>query len=142
MVDDSRTKNDDDDAEDNNNSSCYTKNYDGHLPLHWLQPIDDKKKESIILPSFRDLQQKTHRTLYGSDTPIQLLGRRQAVISIPRDKSPIGSVDTPIQHLVDLINCHSRFCTLSSCSGRLSLFDPNGSTSCLLYTSPSPRDSR
>jgi tRNA wybutosine-synthesizing protein 3 len=27
---------------------------------------------------------------------------------------------------VDLINSHSRFCTLSSCSGRLSLFDPTG----------------
>eukprot|EP00536_Pseudo-nitzschia_multiseries_P001884 jgi/Psemu1/182233/e_gw1.24.102.1 len=45
-----------------------------------------------------------------------------------RDKSPKGSVDAPIQHLVDLINSHSRFCTLSSCSGRLSLFDPNGSS--------------
>jgi tRNA(Phe) wybutosine-synthesizing methylase Tyw3 len=135
MIDDSRTKNYDDVAstqqqqqheEDINNNdcssqiSCYTKNYDGHLPLHWLQPIDEKKES--ILPSFRDLQQKTHRTLYGSDT-IQL-GREV----IPRDKSPIGSVDTPIQHLVDLINCHSRFCTLSSCSGRMSLFDPNGSS--------------
>ncbi|OEU07586.1 hypothetical protein FRACYDRAFT_251007 [Fragilariopsis cylindrus CCMP1102] len=132
MVDDSRTKNDDDVAgtqqqQQQQQQQQHTKNYDGHLPLHWLQPIDDKTES--ILPSFRDLQQKTHQTLYGSDTPIQLLGRRQAVISIPRDKSPIGSVDPPIQHLVDLINCHSRFCTLSSCSGRMSLFDPNGRSS-------------
>jgi len=119
---------------DNRDINNYDNNSEGHLPLHWLQPKDQQKSqidanESIsdltvqnqtTLPSFRDLQQKTHRTLYGTDT-IQTILRR------PRDKSPKGSVDTPIQHLVDLINCHSRFCTLSSCSGRLSLFDPNGS---------------
>ncbi len=96
--------------------SIYEKNFDGHLPLHWLQPKEFVSKE-LSLPSFRDLQLKTHRTLYGTTN---------STIVPPRDKSPKGSVDAPIRHLVDLINSHSRFCTLSSCSGRLSLFDPNG----------------
>jgi len=120
---------------DNRDINNYDNNTDGHLPLHWLQPKEQQKSQNdaneslsgvkvqnqTTLPSFRDLQQKTHRTLYGTDTIQTMSGR-------PRDKSPKGSVDTPIQHLVHLINCHSRLCTLSSCSGRLSLFDPNGSS--------------
>ena len=42
-----------------------------------------------------------------------------------RDKSPKGSVDVHIVNLVDLINHHQSFATLSSCSGRISIFDPN-----------------
>ena len=101
-----------------NSSSAYANNFDGHLPLHWLQPKEEGNT-TMALPSFRDLQLKTHRTLYGTT---------HTLIVPPRDKSPKGSVDAPIQHLVDLINSHSRFCTLSSCSGRITLFDPSGSS--------------
>jgi len=98
----------------------YAQTFDGHLPLHWLQPRDQGEIcKSGTLPSFRDLQLKTHRTLYGTNNSTTVP---------PRDKSPKGSVDSPIRHMVDLINSHSRFCTLSSCSGRLSLFDPSGSS--------------
>ena len=80
-----------------------------YVPLDWLQPLRLFEEEAS-LPSFVDLQQKTRQTLYGSAND---------------DKSPKGSVDEPIRPLVDLINRHSSVCTLSSCSGRLSLFDPN-----------------
>ena len=102
-------------------SPSYEHNFDGHLPLHWLQPKDHTLagKHQPILSSFKDLQLKTHRTLYGTTN---------STIVPPRDKSPKGSVDLPIRHLVDLINSHSRYCTLSSCSGRLSLFDPSGNS--------------
>lgn len=103
---------------DDSSSPSYETNFDGHLPLHWLQPKDPTSAQSI-LSSFKDLQLKTHRTLYGTTN---------STIVPPRDKSPKGSVDLPIRHLVDLINSHSRFCTLSSCSGRLSLFDPSGNS--------------
>ena len=103
---------------DDGSSPLYETNFDGHLPLHWLQPKDPTSAQSI-LSSFKDLQLKTHRTLYGTTN---------STIVPPRDKSPKGSVDLPIRHLVDLINSHSRFCTLSSCSGRLSLFDPSGNS--------------
>jgi len=89
-------------------SDCYTPPQ--HLPLHWLEPVDHEQGDPI-LPSFVDLQRKTLSTLYDH---------------VDRDKSPKGSVDVPIRHLVDLINHHSHFSTLSSCSGRISLFDPSG----------------
>jgi len=38
------------------------------------------------------------------------------------DKSPKGSVDAPIRGLVRLMNSHPNFVTLSSCSGRISLY--------------------
>ncbi len=39
------------------------------------------------------------------------------------DRSPKGSIDLPIVHLVDFINRNcSDFCTTSSCSGRISVF--------------------
>ena len=117
-------------------SPIYEANFDGHLPLHWLQPnINDhrtKDQTETILPSFRDLQLKTHRTLYGTTN---------STVVPPRDKSPKGSVDLPIRHLVDLINSHSRFCTLSSCSGRLSLFDPSGNSSSSSSSHESDSDS-
>ncbi|VEU39638.1 unnamed protein product [Pseudo-nitzschia multistriata] len=99
--------------------SCAEK-FEGNLPLHWLQPR--KESGGDALPSFRDLRLKTHRTLYGTEHG----GGGGLLLPPNRDKSPKGSVDAPIRHLVDLINSHSRFCTLSSCSGRLSLFDPSG----------------
>jgi len=49
--------------------------------------------------------------------------------SNPKDKSPKGSVDAPIRELVWLINQHPEYATLSSCSGRIAVFDPNNVTS-------------
>ncbi|GAX22722.1 tRNA wybutosine-synthesizing protein 3 [Fistulifera solaris] len=75
-----------------------------------LRP-DYEDQPNELLPSFNALRQKTLSTLYEGNQ---------------RDKSPKGSVDAPIQDLVDLINSHSSFATLSSCSGRIALFDPTG----------------
>jgi tRNA wybutosine-synthesizing protein 3 len=65
-----------------------------------------------VLPSFSNIRGKNLETLY----PDSFAARP--------DKSPKGSVDHPIQGMVDLINAHPSFVTLSSCSGRISLFDP------------------
>ena len=113
------------------------------LPLEWLKPvtkrsttsrkngteIDDSAADDDMLPSFVDLQRKTIRTLYGDGDGSD-------------DKSPKGSVDGPIRPLVDLINKHSCFCTLSSCSGRISLFDPNGRHSAASETETTNSNSR
>ncbi len=72
-----------------------------------------------ILPSFGDLKRKTLQSLYGLDK------NKDYNHNLLRDRSPKGSVDEPIRSLVDLINAHPSFSTLSSCSGRISLFDPN-----------------
>eukprot|EP00980_Cylindrotheca_fusiformis_P008402 scaffold1776_cov106-Cylindrotheca_fusiformis.AAC.1 len=87
-----------------------------HLPLNLLEPIATSadNDNDVLLPSFVDLQRKTIQTLYHHGD------------MLVDDKSPKGSVDGPIRPLVDLINRHSSYCTLSSCSGRISLFDPNG----------------
>lgn len=66
-----------------------------------------------ILLSFPDIKAKTTLTLYQGGA---------------LDRSPKGSVDEPIRPLVDLINRHPSFSTLSSCSGRISLFQPWGRT--------------
>lgn len=89
--------------------------------------MDGKKHHELLsaevsLPSFAELQQKTRQTLYGINT-------ENDNSNDFTDKSPKGSVDHPIQSLVDLINHHSAVSTLSSCSGRISLFDPNGEDS-------------
>ena len=42
------------------------------------------------------------------------------------DKSRKGSIDTPILPLINLINTHPGFVTLSSCSGRALLYTPGG----------------
>jgi tRNA wybutosine-synthesizing protein 3 len=65
-----------------------------------------------ILPSFASIRKKTLQTLYQD--------------GLNRDKSPKGCVDKPIQMLVNLINAHPSFATLSSCSGRIAIFDPAG----------------
>jgi tRNA wybutosine-synthesizing protein 3 len=91
------------------------------IPLEDLQPDSpttledraDSSSSSRILPSFAHLKHKTHQLLYEN---------------VGDDKSPKGSVDVLIRPLVDLLNKHPSFSTLSSCSGRISLFDPNGRT--------------
>lgn len=70
--------------------------------------IDD---EASFLPSFADLRRKNLDALYGDGD----------------DKSPKGSVDIAIRGLCDLINTHPSFVTLSSCSGRIAIFDPKES---------------
>lgn len=64
-----------------------------------------------LLPSFASLRDRNLRTLYGDEY-------------INNDKSPKGSVDEKIRPLVNLINLHPEFVTLSSCAGRVAIFDP------------------
>src|SRR6056300_708697 len=73
--------------------------------------------EEASLPSFASLRERNLKTLYG-DTKISEY--------INNDKSPKGSVDEKIRPLVNLINLHPEFVTLSSCSGRVAMFDPVG----------------
>lgn len=58
------------------------------------------------------------------ETPFAL--RKQRVLydlmSSDTDKSPKGFVDEPIAQLIQDINASERFCTTSSCSGRIALF--------------------
>ena len=70
------------------------------------------------LPSYASIREKNLKTLYGD---IQISEY------INNDKSPKGSVDEKIRPLVNLINLHPEFVTLSSCSGRVAMFDPIGS---------------
>lgn len=72
-----------------------------------------------MLPSFHSLRERNLRTLYGDS---KIISNYSAV----DDKSPKGSVDVKIRPLVDLINRHPEYVTLSSCSGRVALFDPDG----------------
>lgn len=74
-------------------------------------------EEASSLPSFASLRERNLKTLYG-DTKISEY--------INNDKSPKGSVDEKIRPLVNLINLHPEFVTLSSCSGRVAMFDPVG----------------
>lgn len=74
--------------------------------------------DEASLPSFPSLRERNLKTLYG-DTKISEY--------INNDKSPKGSVDEKIRPLVNLINLHPEFVTLSSCSGRVAMFDPAGS---------------
>ncbi|KAL3933029.1 MAG: hypothetical protein SGBAC_010576 [Bacillariaceae sp.] len=111
------------------------------IPLHWLaensntSPASSRKQnrdgnQEVLLPSFVDLRRKSLQALYRT-TDGSIIGT---------DKSPKGSVDAPIQPLVDLINKSSSYCTLSSCSGRLSLFDPNGRHEGMQGSSPDAED--
>jgi len=70
-----------------------------------------------MLPSFPSLRERNLQTLYG-DTKVSTY--------TDVDKSPIGCVDRKVRPLVDLINSHPEYVTLSSCSGRIALFDPSG----------------
>ena len=71
-----------------------------------------------MFPSFPSLRERNLITLYG-DTKV-------SGDFTDKDKSPKGSVDYKIRPLVDLINRHPEYVTLSSCSGRVALFDPTG----------------
>jgi tRNA wybutosine-synthesizing protein 3 len=84
-------------------------------PENNLNPI--LLNEEASLPSFASLRERNLKTLYG-DTKISEY--------INNDKSPKGSVDEKIRPLVNLINLHPEFVTLSSCSGRVAMFDPVG----------------
>ena len=82
--------------------------------------------EEEILPSFAAIKQKTLDTLYfveGKDHNVDKNSKNNHFQVA--DKSPKGSVDSRIRPLVDLINHHESLATLSSCSGRMALFDPN-----------------
>jgi tRNA(Phe) wybutosine-synthesizing methylase Tyw3 len=89
----------------------------------------------MMLPSFPALRERNLRTLYGNDYKEYIVNgsnggrsKRGATANTTTliDKSPKGSVDVRIQPLVNLINCHPDYVTLSSCSGRVALFDPGG----------------
>ncbi len=47
----------------------------------------------------------------------------KALVLARLDKSPKGSLDTPILHLIHAINRADRYVTTSSCSGRIVLFE-------------------
>jgi tRNA wybutosine-synthesizing protein 3 len=84
-----------------------------------------------ILPSFASIREKTLKTLYGvtkSNSRNEGVTQDSRISQDFQDKSPKGSVDAPIQALVDLINAHPSFSTLSSCSGRIAIFDPSGAS--------------
>lgn len=72
---------------------------------------DDDGNDKTILPSFPGLRQQNLSVLYNN--------------SKSTDKSRAGGVDPHIQALVNCINRHQSYVTLSSCSGRISLFDPH-----------------
>jgi tRNA(Phe) wybutosine-synthesizing methylase Tyw3 len=65
------------------------------------------------LPSFRHTKSSVLTNLYGTNEALR------------KDLSPKGSVDAPIRELVFRLNQHPDYATLSSCSGRIALFDPN-----------------
>eukprot|EP00559_Dactyliosolen_fragilissimus_P005267 CAMPEP_0184862136 /NCGR_PEP_ID=MMETSP0580-20130426/6648_1 /TAXON_ID=1118495 /ORGANISM="Dactyliosolen fragilissimus" /LENGTH=982 /DNA_ID=CAMNT_0027359875 /DNA_START=72 /DNA_END=3017 /DNA_ORIENTATION=+ len=82
---------------------------------------NSKNDEDKVLPSFPDIRKRTLRSLYGIDTSSQK--NETCNHALLRDKSPKGSVDEHIRSLVDLLNSHPSYATLSSCAGRISLFD-------------------
>ena len=100
---------------------CCSNAYQKMKPENNLNPI--LLNEEAYLPSFASLRERNLKTLYG-DTKISEY--------INNDKSPKGSVDEKIRPLVNLINLHPEFVTLSSCSGRVAMFDPEG-IFCLTY---------
>ena len=85
-------------------------------------PNSQQSIDYMIYPGFRDIRSKTLRSLYGIEDEKDMSKVNHKLLV---DKSPKGSVDEAIRSLVDLINAHPSYATLSSCSGRISLFDPN-----------------
>lgn len=65
----------------------------------------------LIQSTFNQIKSNVLKSLYGG--------------GVIGDKSPKGSLDEPIRDLVHLINQHPNYVTLSSCSGRIALFDPS-----------------
>jgi len=93
----------------------------------------NNNSDYVISPSFRDIRRKTLRSLYGiEDETLKTTNTSTSTSTstntinhkLLMDKSPKGSVDEGIRSLVDLINAHPSYATLSSCSGRITLFDP------------------
>uniref|UniRef100_A0A8J9SGE2 tRNA(Phe) 7-[(3-amino-3-carboxypropyl)-4-demethylwyosine(37)-N(4)]-methyltransferase n=1 Tax=Phaeodactylum tricornutum TaxID=2850 RepID=A0A8J9SGE2_PHATR len=80
----------------------------------YLRP-DKVDTSAEILSSFSDIRVKTFETIYADADDEHAAWRP--------DKSPKGFVDEPIRDVVDLINTHPSFATVSSCSGRIALFD-------------------
>lgn len=89
------------------------------VPDYLDEDATDGSCDTTVLPSFFDLKRKTLEALYGLDRNMNYNH------DLLMDKSPKGSVDEGIRSLLDLINAHPSFSTLSSCSGRISLFDPS-----------------
>jgi tRNA wybutosine-synthesizing protein 3 len=71
-----------------------------------------------VLPSFSRLRQQNLEALYGATNG-----------HVRIDRSRAGGVDKHIQGLVHCINRNESFVTLSSCSGRIALFDPMAAAS-------------
>ena len=93
----------------------------------WAQGFEEDHRDSHVLRSFPSIRSKTLFNLYGQtdDNDKEALTDTKSNLSKERrDKSLKGSVDEAILPLVNLINLHSSFATCSSCSGRISLFDP------------------
>ena len=85
-------------------------------------------RDNTVLPSFPAIRAKTLQTLYHNQDDDGKKKSNTTTNDHPHlrlDKSRKGSVDVAIRPLVDLINHHASFATLSSCSGRISLFDPS-----------------
>ena len=78
--------------------------------------------EEDKLSSFDDLKRNTNKLLYDDDDD------NDGGENKKKDKSPKGCIDEPIRELVDIINASPYYTTLSSCSGRISLFHPNNET--------------
>jgi tRNA wybutosine-synthesizing protein 3 len=87
----------------------------------YLDDPNTNESDKIITPAFTDIKRKTLRTLYGIDDKDPSVVKHELLI----DKSPKGSLDDGVKPLVDLLNAHPSYSTLSSCSGRITLFNPN-----------------
>eukprot|EP00977_Amphora_coffeiformis_P001332 scaffold278_cov195-Amphora_coffeaeformis.AAC.17 len=88
----------------------------------------EEEEEEDVLPGFVDLRRKTWDTLYhqiDNNNNNNNNNNNTAISTKGIDKSPKGSVDEPIRSLVNLINAHPAFATLSSCSGRIAIYDAN-----------------
>jgi len=107
-------------------SSSRIKEKQKHLIPDYIDDETSTNSDEIIFPSFSDLKRKTLQALYGLDPKDKNQTYNHSLLM---DKSPKGSVDEGIRSLVDLLNAHPSFSTLSSCSGRISLFDPNHAAS-------------
>ncbi len=64
---------------------------------------------------------------YSSNIPFPFQQRKRNIVDQISshdytDRSPKGSIDTGIRHLIDDINAHEGLVTTSSCAGRVSIF--------------------
>jgi tRNA wybutosine-synthesizing protein 3 len=56
-------------------------------------------------------------------TKERTLGTLLRTLNGQRDLSPKGFVDTPVLHILDLINSHKDYVSTSSCSGRIAVYE-------------------